>query len=240
MATLFPGHAELGEKKHRVLAVAKAGLEPFTPCVPLTLAMLAPYEMQCLVSGPGKRDTRVLSGTDLPAIGMGASVARSFGSWITTPHRSATMSTEAQRKEPFVIVVMGVSGSGKSTITAMLAVRLGWAYVDADWFHPRVNVEKMRLGKPLTDEDRWPWLRAIAAWIDHTRQAGTHGVVACSALKRAYRDILIRDRPDEDENPITIPIDAQPHEIVQEIIAKLRIATIPCLARDAFWSSQTG
>jgi adenylylsulfate kinase-like enzyme len=123
-------------------------------------------------------------------------MARSFGSWITTPHRSATMSTEAQRKEPFVIVVMGVSGSGKSTITAMLAVRLGWAYVDADWFHPRVNVEKMHLGKPLTDEDRWPWLRAIAAWIDPTRQAGTHGVVACSALKRAYRDILIGDRPD--------------------------------------------
>ena len=97
---------------------------------------------------------------------------------------------------PSVIVMMGVSGSGKSTIAAMLAHRLHWIYEDGDWFHPKSNVEKMHHGEPLTDEDRWPWLRAIAAWIDETRRAGNHGVVACSALKRAYRDILIGERRD--------------------------------------------
>jgi gluconokinase len=99
-------------------------------------------------------------------------------------------------KAPSVLVVMGVSGSGKSTIAAMLAHRLQWVYEDGDWFHPKSNVEKMHHGEPLTDEDRWPWLRAIAAWIDNIREAGGHGVVACSALKRAYRDILIGGRPD--------------------------------------------
>jgi gluconokinase len=97
---------------------------------------------------------------------------------------------------PHVIVMMGVSGSGKSTIASMLAHRLGWVYEDGDWLHPKSNVEKMHHGEPLTDEDRWPWLKAIAEWIDETRQAGGHGVVACSALKRAYRDILIDGRPD--------------------------------------------
>ncbi len=95
-----------------------------------------------------------------------------------------------------VIVVMGVSGSGKSTIAAMLAHRLGWIYEDGDWFHPQSNIEKMRRGEPLTDADRWPWLHAIADWIDATRASGDHGVVACSALKRAYRDILIGERKD--------------------------------------------
>src|ERR1700686_1820565 len=91
---------------------------------------------------------------------------------------------------------MGVSGSGKSTVASMLAHRLHWTYEDAAWFHPEANVEKMHHGEPLTDQDRWPWLRAIAAWIDNTRKAGNHGVVACSALKRAYRDILVGARRD--------------------------------------------
>ena len=98
--------------------------------------------------------------------------------------------------DPSVVVVMGVSGSGKSTIAAMLAHRLHWIYEEGDWFHPPSNVEKMHGGEPLTDEDRWPWLHGIAAWIDATRRAGNHGVVACSALKRAYRDILIGARRD--------------------------------------------
>ena len=95
-----------------------------------------------------------------------------------------------------VLVVMGVSGSGKSTIAAMLAHRLHWTYEDGDWFHPKSNIEKMHHGEPLNDADRWPWLSAIAEWIDATRKAGNHGIVACSALKRVYRDILIGNRRD--------------------------------------------
>ncbi len=89
-----------------------------------------------------------------------------------------------------IIIVTGVSGSGKSTIGAMLAGRLGWEYAEADDFHPRANVEKMHAGHPLTDEDRWPWLEKIAAWTDehHDRNA----VLTCSALKRSYRDLLRR------------------------------------------------
>ncbi|QRE72779.1 gluconokinase [Methylobacterium aquaticum] len=97
---------------------------------------------------------------------------------------------------PAVIVVMGVSGSGKSTVASLLAGRLGWEFEDGDDFHPPANVEKMQAGHPLTDEDRWPWLAAIAAWIDRLRAEGRHGVVTCSALKRAYREILVGDRPD--------------------------------------------
>jgi gluconokinase len=97
---------------------------------------------------------------------------------------------------PCALVVMGVSGSGKSTIAEQLAARLGWRYVDGDLFHPPANVAKMSAGHPLTDEDRWPWLRAIAAEIDRLAAAGTRAVVACSALKHAYRDILVHGRDD--------------------------------------------
>jgi len=88
------------------------------------------------------------------------------------------------------IVVMGVSGAGKSTVGKLIAARLDCPFGDADSFHPKANIEKMASGQPLTDEDRWPWLRAIAAWIAEHRAAGTTCVVTCSALKRAYRDLL--------------------------------------------------
>jgi gluconokinase len=111
-----------------------------------------------------------------------------------TPRSERPTASSPQR--PSVLVVMGVSGSGKSTIAAMLAHRLNWIFEEGDWFHPPSNIEKMHRGEPLTDEDRWPWLEGIAAWIDATRRAGNHGTVACSALKRAYRDILVGERPD--------------------------------------------
>jgi len=95
-----------------------------------------------------------------------------------------------------VVIVMGVSGCGKSTVGALLALQLRWEFEDADWFHPAANVDKMHSGIPLTDEDRWPWLAAVAAWIDKTRRSGGHDVIACSALKRRYRDVLIGDRAD--------------------------------------------
>jgi gluconokinase len=93
-----------------------------------------------------------------------------------------------------VIVIMGVAGSGKTTIGSMLARRLDWEFADADWFHPAANVEKMSRGVPLTDEDRRPWLDAIAAWMDRLRQEGKQGIVACSALKRSYRRLLFGGR----------------------------------------------
>ena len=97
---------------------------------------------------------------------------------------------------PRVLVVMGVSGSGKTTVGAMLAGKLGWEFVDGDDFHPAANVAKMHAGHPLTDEDRRPWLDSIAAWIDAVRSTGGHGIVACSALRRTYRDRLVAGRPD--------------------------------------------
>ncbi len=91
-----------------------------------------------------------------------------------------------------IALVMGVSGSGKTTVGTLLARRLGWPYAEADSFHPLANIQKMAAGQPLTDADRQPWLRAIAAWEDQQLAAGRHGVVSCSALRRAYRDTLRR------------------------------------------------
>jgi len=97
---------------------------------------------------------------------------------------------------PIVVVMMGVSGVGKTTIGTLLAERLGWGYAEGDSYHPPANVEKMRAGTPLDDADRGPWLAAIAADIDRWRAAGQGMVVACSALKRRYRDVLIGERAD--------------------------------------------
>ena len=102
----------------------------------------------------------------------------------------------AVEKAPCALIVMGVSGSGKSTIGESLAERLGWPYEDADQFHPKSNVAKMSAGQPLTDEDRWPWLKAIATEIDRVCDAGEHAVIGCSALRRVYRDILVHGRTD--------------------------------------------
>lgn len=85
---------------------------------------------------------------------------------------------------------MGVSGSGKSTAAAHVAQRLGWPMIEGDDLHPAANIDKMSHGIPLTDEDRKPWLETIAARIDDWRRAGVQGIVTCSSLRRAYRDIL--------------------------------------------------
>jgi gluconokinase len=94
-----------------------------------------------------------------------------------------------------IVVMAGVSGSGKSTVGALLASRLGWVFADGDSFHPAASIAKMAAGIPLTDDDRWPWLDAITAWMDERAAAGDSGVVACSALKRAHRDTLLDGRP---------------------------------------------
>ncbi|MEA2837051.1 MAG: gluconokinase [Bradyrhizobium sp.] len=103
---------------------------------------------------------------------------------------------EQLHKTPCAIVVMGVAGSGKTTIGEKLAEQLGRPYEDGDKFHPKRNVEKMSAGQPLTDEDRWPWLQAIADEIDRVCSRGETVVISCSALKRAYRDVLVHGRDD--------------------------------------------
>lgn len=95
-----------------------------------------------------------------------------------------------------IAIVMGVSGSGKTTVAAGLARQEDWILLEGDSFHPPANIAKMKAGVPLTDEDRWPWLHAIAAREDELLAGGQSAVVACSALKRAYRDILIGKRAD--------------------------------------------
>jgi len=93
------------------------------------------------------------------------------------------------------VVVMGVSGTGKTTMGKALALQEGWTFAEGDQFHPEANVAKMRQGIPLDDDDRWPWLRKIADWIGEQEAAGNSAVVACSALKRSYRDLLADGHP---------------------------------------------
>ena len=89
-----------------------------------------------------------------------------------------------------IVIFFGVSGAGKTTVGKMLARELNWRFIEADDFHPAANIEKMRRGHPLTDEDRWPWLERLREQIKRSLAAGENAVLACSALKRAYRDRL--------------------------------------------------
>jgi len=96
---------------------------------------------------------------------------------------------------PQIVVVMGVSGSGKTTVARALADRLHWVFQEGDDLHPAANVAKMARGEPLTDDDRRPWLEAVAAWMDRRLSAGESAVLTCSALHRSYRDFLRAGRP---------------------------------------------
>ncbi len=89
-----------------------------------------------------------------------------------------------------ILIIFGVSGAGKTTVGKLLARKLSWHFLEADDFHPAANVEKMHRGHPLTDEDRWPWLECLREQIERSRAAGENAVLACSALKRKYRDCL--------------------------------------------------
>lgn len=94
-----------------------------------------------------------------------------------------------------IIIVMGVSGSGKTTVAQGIARAMGWEFAEGDTFHPEANIAKMASGHPLSDEDRWPWLRAIGAWIEGHDRTDTSAVVTCSALRKVYRDLLRQGRP---------------------------------------------
>jgi gluconokinase len=93
------------------------------------------------------------------------------------------------------VIVMGVSGVGKTTVAKGISTVTGWTFAEGDAFHSEANVEKMRAGHPLDDDDRWPWLRRLADWIGEHEQAGSSVVVTCSALKRSYRDLLCEGHP---------------------------------------------
>ncbi len=95
-------------------------------------------------------------------------------------------------ERPAVLVLMGVSGSGKTTVAALLAGRLGWAFEEGDALHPQANVDKMHAGHPLDDADRAPWLEKIAEWVEARLDAGEDGIITCSALKRSYRALIDR------------------------------------------------
>jgi gluconokinase len=106
-------------------------------------------------------------------------------------HKPKTSSSEVNMQYPAThLVVMGVAGSGKSTIAAALSKQLGWACAEADEFHPQSNIDKMSQGIPLQDEDRWPWLQEIQNWMTGKARSGQSTVLTCSALKRTYRQLL--------------------------------------------------
>jgi len=110
------------------------------------------------------------------------------------PDPAAQEIAAAKRTSPTILVLMGVSGSGKSTVAQELQRVLGWPFQEGDDLHPPANVEKMRSGQPLNDQDRLPWLQAIARWIDECLAAHQPGIITCSNLKRAYRNITIGTR----------------------------------------------
>src|SRR5208282_4125681 len=130
-----------------------------------------------------------------PQPGRQPSIHPDLLSRLSTTSGSEKHMVARQDSGPMIVIVAGVSGSGKTTVGAMLAGRLGWRFADADEFHPAANIEKMRAGIPLTDDDRWPWLRAIGAWMDEQVASRESAVITCSALKRPYRDVLLGGRP---------------------------------------------
>ena len=127
-----------------------------------------------------------------------------------------------------VLVVMGVSGSGKTTVGRAIAARAGWPFLDADDLHSPESVARMAAGIPLTDADRWPWLDRVAAWIAGRR--GEPGIVACSALKRMYRDRLRAASP----NLRFVYLKATPQEITDRLANRTGHFFPPALARAQF------
>ena len=156
----------------------------------------------------------------------------------TTPTKSdssieASESAVARAVPPMVLVLMGVSGSGKSTVALELHRVLGWPFQEGDDLHPPSNVEKMRSGHPLDDADRLPWLQAIAGWIDERLAAHEPGVITCSNLKRAYRQITIGSRQrvrlvflKDDEHTIHARIVQRQHRYMPPTLLRSQFETL--------------
>ena len=150
-------------------------------------ARLEPREFRCVPGGSPARLRPAALANPGPRLVFQCSVWQKPG--MSGP------ATAAQAPAP-AVVVMGVSGAGKSTLTAALAARLGWVHQDGDDLHPLANMEKIRRGEPLNDADRAPWLAAARRWIDARRAENTPCLLACSALKHSYREVLRQGRPD--------------------------------------------
>jgi gluconokinase len=136
-----------------------------------------------------------------------------------------------------VLVVMGVSGCSKSTIAGLLAGRLGWDLQEGDDLHPAANVAKMAAGLPLTDDDRWPWLNRVAAWVAAHTAAGRPGVITCSALRRTYRDRLRDDgvifvHLTGSRDQLTRRLAARPDHFMPPTLLESQIATLEPPAAD--------
>src|ERR1039457_5576779 len=130
--------------------------------------------------------------------------------------------------KPVIAVVMGVSGSGKTTVSVPVSPALGCQFQEGDDLHPPENVEKMHSGTPLTDADRLPWLRKIAEEIDGWRARGESGVLTCSALKRSYRDIIIGNRPD-----VTLVYLKGSHDLIRQHMLKRHEHFMPVALLDS-------
>jgi carbohydrate kinase (thermoresistant glucokinase family) len=111
---------------------------------------------------------------------------------MTPTRETRTSSFSIPVAKPVVLVFMGVSGCGKTTVARIVAGRLGWAFEEGDVLHPPSNIDKMKAGHPLTDDDRRPWLEKVAAWVEERLDAGENGIITCSALKRSYRALINR------------------------------------------------
>lgn len=149
---------------------------------------------------------------------------------VTLDSASDSSGTDAQAQQP-VLVVMGVSGSGKSTVAGILAGQLGWDLEEGDDLHPADNVAKMSAGIPLTDDDRWPWLDKVSAWITEHTAAGIPGIITCSALKRIYRDRMRGDHVvfvhlTGDKNTIGRRITARQDHYMPPALLDSQIATL--------------
>ena len=152
---------------------------------------------------------------------------------LTLAEIAAAEAAAAKTVPPAVLLLMGVAGSGKSTIALELQRVLGWPFQEGDDLHPPANVAKMRAGHPLTDADRLPWLHAVARWIDERLAAGEPGIITCSDLKHAYRDITIGDRSGVyliylrgDEHLIHDRIVRRQHEYMPPSLLRSQIETL--------------
>ena len=140
------------------------------------------------------------------------------------------MDQHPANNRPVIVVVMGVSGSGKTTVASRLAATFGWPFQEGDKLHPPANVDKMSRGMPLTDADRLPWLQAVACWIDERLAAHEPGIITCSNLKRAYRQITIGSR----QGVRLVFLNGDEHVIHARIVQRQHRYMPPTLLRSQF------